>query len=53
MFSFDTFITLSYLKTYIESYFENVKTSEIKDYWTTIQVYKIKTLFDGVASKHP
>lgn len=37
----------------VGSYFENIKTSELKDYWTTIQVYKIKKLYDSIATKHP
>lgn len=35
-----------------ESYFD-IKVSEIKDYWTTLQVYKIKKLYDSVATKNP
>lgn len=46
-------LALPYFFTYLEKFFDNVKSSELKDYWTTIQVYKIKKLYDSSATKHP
>ena len=51
--SFNTYRTLLYRLPKLESYFQDIKVSEIKDYWTTVQVYKIKKLYDSVSTKNP
>mgnify|MGYP006872386829 CR=1 FL=1 len=44
---------LPYFYPHLERYFDKVNSSELKDYWTTIQVYKIKKLYDSLATQHP
>jgi hypothetical protein len=51
MLSFYSTRSIQYLFINKDSYFDNIKTSEIKDFWTTIEVYKIKKLFDATATK--
>lgn len=38
---------------YIGKYLQGIKVSELKDYWTTIQLYKMKKIYEKKSSKHP
>lgn len=44
---------LYFLSLSLGNYFEDIKVSEIEDYWTTFEVFKIKKLYDQVSSQHP